>query len=287
MRETEITVNNGPLRLAGTLALPDVAGPVPLVLFLAGSGPLDRDENLRTQKLDVFNTLAADLARRGIASFRYDKRGVGKSTGSYHDAGHSDLLDDAAVVLRHFDGKDFGRRFLVGHSEGTALAAELSLIQPVDGLVLLSPFIQGGESMLIAQAARIEDAFRTLPGLLGLINRAAIGLLGSPVVHQQRLIARLKSTTEPSFRHGLRRIEAKSLREMMALDMPAIYARVTTPMLIVGGGKDVQCDPGDVTRIAAVSPAPKYAVPDVAALGPLPNTRQAIDALPDSVFAPA
>ncbi|MFT3862493.1 hypothetical protein [Micropruina sp.] len=29
--------------------------------------------------------------------------------------------------------------------------------------------------------------------------------------------------------------------------------------------------------VAAVSPAPKYAVPDVAALGPVPNTRQAID----------
>ena len=30
--------------------------------------------------------------------------------------------------------------------------------------------------------------------------------------------------------------------------------------------------------VAAVAPAPKYAVPDVAALGPLPNTRAAIDA---------
>ena len=35
--------------------------------------------------------------------------------------------------------------------------------------------------------------------------------------------------------------------------------------------------------VAAVSPAPKYAVPDVAALGPLPNTRQAIDAYLDKL----
>ena len=33
--------------------------------------------------------------------------------------------------------------------------------------------------------------------------------------------------------------------------------------------------------VAAVSPAPKYAVPDVAALGPVPNTRQAIEAYLD------
>jgi len=82
MRTTDVTVASGDVRLSGTLAEPDgPAGAVPLVLFLGGSGPLDRDTNMRGQRLNAFPPFAADLAARGIASFRYDKRGAGKSTG--------------------------------------------------------------------------------------------------------------------------------------------------------------------------------------------------------------
>ena len=37
----------------------------------------------------------------------------------------------------------------------------------------------------------------------------------------------------------------------MALDLPAIYARIDMPALVIGGSKDIQCDPADVARIAA------------------------------------
>ena len=47
MRTTELTVGAGEVRLAGTLVEPEAgAGPAPLVLFIGGSGPLDRDKTL-------------------------------------------------------------------------------------------------------------------------------------------------------------------------------------------------------------------------------------------------
>jgi uncharacterized protein len=253
MRETELTIDaGGGVTLAATLTLPD--GPAAAaVLFLHGSGPLDRNENMPGQSLDVFNTIATELASAGIASLRYDKRGCGKSSGVYHNAGQTELLSDAASALTALlRSGDFPRLFLVGHSEGTLLGARLSLIAELDGLVLLAPFVQRLETLLIAQAAEVEKAIRAAPGFVGWLTRMVLRVLGSPSVNQRRLIARLKSGTEDSFRHFGRQIEARSLRELLAIDPAEIYRQVRVPMLVLGGGKDVQCNPADVAAIAAI-----------------------------------
>lgn len=253
MAETEISIDAGAVTLAASLARP-VDGPARgAALFLHGSGPLDRDENIASQKLNVFNVLAADLAQIGIASIRYDKRGCGRSSGVYHDAGQTELLDDARAALhalrREVPGVPI---FLVGHSEGTLMGVRLSLDETVDGLVLLTPFLQKLEPMLRGQAGEAEKAIAEMKGFGGWLNRMLLRIIGSPRTHQDRLIARLKSGTETSFRYIGRRIEAKSLRELLALDPAEIYPQVRVPMLVLGGGKDVQCNPEDVHRIAAI-----------------------------------
>jgi len=99
MREQPFEVSSGEVRLVGTLCLPDdFPGPFAGALLLNGSGPLDRDSNMPKQRLDVANTLAHALAARGVASLRYDKRGVGESTGSYLSAGLSEETEDARVL---------------------------------------------------------------------------------------------------------------------------------------------------------------------------------------------
>ena len=64
MIETAVNIASEGATLAGTLVLPDA--PRALVIFVHGSGPLDRDENSRAAKLNVFNTLAAALALADI-----------------------------------------------------------------------------------------------------------------------------------------------------------------------------------------------------------------------------
>ena len=88
MVEMEVTVRSNGTRLSGTACRPDGAGRVASVLMIHGTGPLDRDENLKGQRIDAFNTIAHYLAAAGIASFRYDKRGCGRSSGDYYRAGH-------------------------------------------------------------------------------------------------------------------------------------------------------------------------------------------------------
>jgi alpha/beta superfamily hydrolase len=53
-----------------------------LALILPGSGEIDRNADHRRMPLGISRDPAHALALKGIASFRYDKRGVGHSEGS-------------------------------------------------------------------------------------------------------------------------------------------------------------------------------------------------------------
>ena len=68
MVEHEVHVDADGGRLSGTLCLPAEEGLCPVVLMIHGSGPLDRDENMKGQRLEVFNAVAHRLAKSGIAS---------------------------------------------------------------------------------------------------------------------------------------------------------------------------------------------------------------------------
>ena len=76
----EVSFGNDDLTLAGTLMIPDGDGPFPIAVLISGSGQQDRDETLMGHK--PFLVLADHLARAGVATLRYDDRGVGESTGN-------------------------------------------------------------------------------------------------------------------------------------------------------------------------------------------------------------
>ena len=73
----------GGVTLAGTLLIPahQQETRVPGVIIVAGSGPTDRNGNQAGGfTTDLYRQLADQLALQGIASLRYDKRGIGLST---------------------------------------------------------------------------------------------------------------------------------------------------------------------------------------------------------------
>lgn len=114
------------LRLGGTLVLPPGAGPFPAVVFVTGSDPDTRDAWLYE---------AGVLARRGVASLLYDKRGVGESAGASHDlASWDDLAGDVEGALAYLRSRtgvvDASRIGLVGQSQGTWMLSKVGARDP-------------------------------------------------------------------------------------------------------------------------------------------------------------
>ena len=278
MTETQIEFLSAGLTLRGTCCLPDGPGPFPVVLMIHGSGPLDRDENMPGQRLDVFNAIAAAFARVGIASIRYDKRGCGASGGSYYSAGYEDFVADAAALVGAVGGFHWcapRQIYLLGHSEGCLVAPEVSRRVEIAGLVLLCPVYTDIETLLRRQAERIRIDAAASGGPLGWFYR----LFALSRADHERLVAKLKASSTDTIRFRFRRLEAKALRQLLALDVKALVNSVSCPMLVIGGGKDIQCDPADVERIAKAT----NAVVEAHVLPDLTHVLRS-DSLPPSLF---
>jgi len=242
VHERDVQVETSGAVLSGTFCCPSGAGRFPSVLMLGGSGPLDRNENALGQRLDIFNSIAHSLASAGIASLRYDKRGCGKSSGSYYQAGYFDFVADAGACfayLRRHEQCDAKRIYTLGHSEGTLTAMHMSLQHPeVAGLIQLCPFLEGVESAVLRQAHHVQVAASGLTGIRGVTYRAVMRLQGDPIVAQRRLIERVKSNRARPRELERRHLGLKWFREILALDPRQVYAQMRRPMLLIAGAKD-------------------------------------------------
>jgi len=261
VRELPLSVAGDP-PLSGTLALPDGPLPVPAVAIASGSGPLDRDSNHRKGRFDAARQLAHALAEGGLASLRYDKRGVGESPGDWRRAGLHDNVDDLGRALETLAARpevDPDRLLVAGHSEGAILAAALAgRGARVAGAVLLSMSATPGDELLRWQARTIAP---TLPA-------SVRGLLGLFRVDLEKKVAanhdRIRATTTDVARLGGAKINARWVREFLAHDPREDLARVSVPVLAITGEKDLQVDPADLETIArAVPGATVHRVPDL------------------------
>lgn len=143
--------------LAGTLTFPDNrASNTPMVVFVTGSGPQNRDEEMFDHR--PFAVLADYLARNGVASFRYDDRGVSKSKGNFAMADIEDFKEDAKAAVRMLRGFDnIGKVGVLGHSEGGTIALMIASEGDVDFAVSLAGAIIKGKDMILAQNLRLLD----------------------------------------------------------------------------------------------------------------------------------
>src|SRR5690242_11846740 len=149
---SEVTWLLGETSMYGTLVRPVGSGPFPAIVFVAGSGPTDRDWN--TPLLPGSNgsarLIAEKLAGAGFASLRYDKRASGpqarenvmRMIGRVSMQSHLDELEGAVrtIAARSFVRPD--RIFAVANSEGTLHALNYQLHAPkisFAGLVLIAP----------------------------------------------------------------------------------------------------------------------------------------------------
>lgn len=136
----ELIITNGEVKIAGTLVVPDCVNQPSVIILLSGSGAQNRDSEIVGFR--PFADIAEHLKNQDIASFRFDDRQVGQSTGNFMEASLSTLASDVNSIIQFLqDSVDtqLGEIILLGHSQGGIVAGEIARLNPdVDKLILIA-----------------------------------------------------------------------------------------------------------------------------------------------------
>ncbi|MEO7083320.1 MAG: alpha/beta fold hydrolase [Gemmatimonadaceae bacterium] len=240
-------------RLFGTLLVPQGSRPLPLVVIIAGSGPTDRDGNsiLLPGANNSLKLLAEGLAVNGIASLRYDKRGVGESKGavvSEADLRFDMYADDAAEWVRKLrsDGR-FSSIAILGHSEGSLLGMLAAKQSVANSYVSIAGAGRAADKIL-----REQLGTQLPPPLLEAANTTLDTLLTGQTTTDfpPQLAALFRPSVQPYVISWLR---VDPQIEIAALEMP---------VLIVQGTLDGQVPTGDAQLLTNAHPGATLVVVD-------------------------
>ena len=236
----------------GTLEVSSVSRS-PVVLIIAGSGPTDRNGNALTMGLhgDTYELLASDLARRDIASLRYDKRGIGASApamSSERDLTFDTYVDDAASWLQKLraDGR-FTEIVVAGHSEGSLIGMIAVQKAPADAFVSLE-----GAGRPIAAVLREQLKPKVSPQLYAQADSIITALQNG------KTVAEVPADLMLLFRPSIQPYLISWLKYDPAIEM----GKLRIPVTIVQGTADVQVTMADAEALHRADPSSRLVVVD-------------------------
>ena len=248
---------NGGTSLEGTLELPARAATakVPGLVLLSGSGPTDRDGNQPPAFMtDLLKQIAAGLANHGIATLRFDKRGM--------DANASELPPDQSLYGAFFTWENFvgdtvaAGRFLrqqpeidparigfLGHSEGGILSLDAAQALRSDGHPIAALILIGAPG-------------RTIDAIVSDQLRALLKRQGAPppqteyfLKQNRQVIDYIRANGRVPFNmpQGLAPIYppylGMFLQSELAEDPCKLVAAFSGPVLVINGAFDAQVSP--------------------------------------------
>ena len=129
IKTEQVFLKNGAIQLPGELTYPDANAAMPLVLFIHGSGNVDRNGNQEPIiKANYIKQLAEGLNAKGVAFYRYDKRTATKENLSLlKNVVFEDLVADAKIAINHLaTDQRFSSIHLIGHSQGSLVVGYVS-----------------------------------------------------------------------------------------------------------------------------------------------------------------
>ena len=238
LKEEPVTYKSLGGTLSGTLTLPkDVQGKIPVVLIIAGSGPTDRNGNQASLKTNTYRMVAEALGKAGIASLRYDKRGVGLSTTSAKeiDMRFTDFIDDGSALVNLLtDDPRFSKVIVLGHSEGSLIGMVVCYTEKtVAGFISAAGAGQSIEFILKEQMKQrppaVANEFNTIVDSL----------------RKGKTTAKV----DPALYDVMRPSVQPYMMSWMAFDPSKVIRRIKLPILIVQGTTDVQVSVDEAERL--------------------------------------
>ncbi len=227
--ESEIFIETYFGNIYGSLVVPEEGDNFPVVLIIAGSGPTDRDgNNPMMGKGYIYRDLALELQERGIASLRFDKRGIGASHEAIvqeKDIRFQYYVQDVVTWIEKLKGNDkFSSITLLGHSEGSLLAILAARQKNVDGLISVAGMGRSLGSVLEEQMSNQPDPYKTE------------GLKIIESLRQGRLVQEVDEDLKSVFRPEIQ----PYLLSMMGYKPTEEIAKLNIPILILHGTTDLQ-----------------------------------------------
>jgi len=236
-----VTLETPTATLYGTLERPQTRSRVPVVLIVAGSGPTDRDGNspLRPGANNSLKLLAEALAGRGIASVRYDKRGIGETGKSMllaaektktvlreEDLSFETYIDDAVRWGKQLlSDRRFSTLTVMGHSEGSLIGIVAAQRTGAHAFVSIAGAGRPVQQIILEQ---VKQHFP--PELLKkteeILEQLAAGKTVASVPSELNLL--LRPSIQPYMISWLRYDPAREI------------AKLRVPILIVQGTTDLQ-----------------------------------------------
>lgn len=246
--ELPLTLKTKTGNIEGTLMFPAAKLPVPVALIIAGSGPTDRDGNNPSMTNNSLKMLAAELAKKGIASLRYDKRGIGLSKsagGSEKDLRFENFIEDALDWCKLLK-KDisFNQVVVIGHSEGSLIGMVVSQNPEVNKFVSLA-----GAGFPADQIVR--EQLKSQP--------PAIIAQSSPILDE--LVKGNTVENVPVLLNSLFRTSVQPyMISWFKYDPQKEIAKLNKPVLIVQGTTDIQVSLDNANKLNAANPNSKLVV---------------------------
>jgi pimeloyl-ACP methyl ester carboxylesterase len=224
-----ITLSTPSGDLHGSLRLPIGDKPHTVALIIAGSGPTDRNGNNPMAKNDSLKMLAEALANGGIASVRYDKRGIGASAASLTDESNlvfRDLVADAKawLSLLAVDSR-FSDVVVIGHSEGATIGLLAAQHSAVRAYVSIA-----GPAKSASKGLRSQLEGKLPPNLVDKNEQILVALEGGMTVQDvpPALLALYRPSVQPYLIDWFKVVPTDEIE------------RLRLPSLVIQGDTDIQ-----------------------------------------------
>ena len=237
-QEEEITLKTKTGDIKGSLLIPSFSEKTAVVLIIAGSGPTDRNGNNPMMTNNSLKMLAKELQKNGIASVRYDKRGIGESKNSglqEIDLRFEDYVQDVEEWIKLLkEDERFSNIIVLGHSEGSLIGMIASHKQEAKKFISVAGVgIPAGD--IIRKQLKGQPQF-VLDESLKIIEKLENGETVENV--SQMLYSLFRPSVQPY------------IISWFKYDPKKEIAKLDIPILIVQGTTDIQVSVSDADKLA-------------------------------------
>ena len=251
-------------KLAGTLTLLKDKKNPPVAILISGSGPQNRNSEIKQFNHRPFLVLSDYLTNNGIAVLRFDDRGIAESEGEFKGATSHDFADDVLGAIAFLKTKenivDTNKIGLIGHSEGSLIAA-ITASQSKDLAFVISlagPGVDGSEVLLTQSRKAME--LRNVPAdfikkneklaakMYEITHKFSDSLTIATKIHS--FLAEQKKSdpsspilmqlTKPVIDGQIKLLTSKWMLNFIKTDPKAYLSKITCPFLALNGSKDIQ-----------------------------------------------